>query len=328
LPNVAYGPGVDIPFVSAAEIRAALTFEGLIEHLRQAHRLAPPAVDRLLMSEGASAAGDNHFLLLPAWERGAALGVKVTTVFPANPSQPSGCPAVQALYVLIDGTDGSPVALIDGTEMTYWKTAADSTLAADYLARRDVSSLLMVGAGGLAPYLIRAYLAVRPGISRVEVWNRTAAKAEALAAAWDGRGAVVAVADLGAAARAADVVCCVTASSEPLVAGEWLRPGTHLDLIGGFTPAMREADDEAVRRSHLFVDSRWFTIGHCGDLTQPFERGVRGAEDVEADLFDLATGRHPGRRADDEHTLFKSAGGAHLDLMAARHIVGALGLAR
>jgi ornithine cyclodeaminase len=272
------------------------------------------------MSDGA----DNHFLLLPAWVAGEALGIKVTTVFPANPSRPGGRPAVQAVYVLLDGADGSPVALLDGTEMTYWKTAADSALGADYLARPDVATLLMVGAGGLAPHLVRAYLSIRPGIREVSVWNRTPGKAHALADQWPERGLVSAVDDLERAVRAADIVCCVTSATEPLVRGEWLAAGAHLDLIGGFTPAMREADDEAVRRSRLFVDSRWFTIGHCGDLTQPFERGVRSAADVEADLFELASGRHPGRRADDELTLFKSAGGAHLDLMAAQHIVGVL----
>ncbi|MGH9134089.1 MAG: ornithine cyclodeaminase [Ilumatobacteraceae bacterium] len=317
---------MEVPFITAERLRDGLTFGPLIEHLRRAHRMSPPAVDRLLMSDGKGGDGArDHFLILAAWTPGDAMGVKVTTVFPGNPARPAGHPAVQALYVLLDGADGSPVALVDGTEMTYWKTAADSALGADYLARRDASKLLMVGAGGLAPHLIRAYLSVRPAIGQVLVWNRTAVKAAALADGWSGPGEVSAVTDLEPAVRAADVVCCVTAASEPVVLGDWLRPGTHLDLIGGFTPEMRETDDEAVRRSHLFVDSRWFTIGQCGDLTGPFDRGVRSATDVEADLFDLASGRHPGRRTDDELTLFKSGGGGHLDLMAARHIVDALG---
>lgn len=313
-----------LPFVSGEQMRDGLVFGPLVEHLRNAHRLPPPAVDRLLMSQGEGGGDDNHYLILPAWIHDEAMGVKITTVFPANPSRPVGRPAVQALYVLIDGADGTPAALLDGTEMTYWKTAADSTLGADYLARSDAATFLMVGAGGLAPYLIRAYLSIRPELTRVLLWNRTADKSKALAAGWPGPGEVEVVTDLEVAVRSADIVCCATAASDPVVFGEWLRPGTHLDLIGGFTPSMREADDEAVRRSHLFVDSRWFTIGHCGDLTQPFERGVRTAAEVEADLFDLATGRHPGRRSDDELTLFKSGGGAHLDLMAAQHIFDAL----
>ena len=315
---------MDLPFVSGEQMRDRLAFGPLVEHLRNAHRLPPPAVDRVLMSQGDGSGDDNHYLILPAWIHDEAMGIKITTVFPANPSRPAGRPAVQALYVLIDGTDGTPIALLDGTEMTYWKTAADSTLGADYLARRDAATLLMVGAGALAPYLIRAYLSVRPDLTAVQVWNRTAAKAQRLAAGWSGPGRVDAVSDLAAAVRTADIVCCVTAASDPVVCGEWLQPGTHLDLIGGFTPSMREANDEAVRRSRLFVDSRWFTIGHCGDLTQPFERGVRTAAGVEADLFDLASGRHPGRGADDDLTLFKSGGGAHLDLMAAQHIFSVL----
>ena len=211
------------------------------------------------------------------------------------------------------------------TEMTYWKTAADSALAADYLARSDARSLLMVGAGALAPFLIRAHLAVRPTLTRLLIWNRSPARAEALAAAWRGAPALELAGDLEAAARGADIICCATASRRPLIAGEWLKAGVHLDLVGGFTPEMREADDRAVARARLFVDCRDTTLAEVGDLTQPIGRGVISADDLEADLFALCAGAHPGRRAAADITLFKSGGGGHLDLMTAEYLIETIG---
>jgi ornithine cyclodeaminase len=301
-------------------IASALDFAGLIEHLRNGHRQPPPAVERVLMRQKLSPQSENACLIWPAWQHDRALGIKITSIFPNNTDRP----AVQALYVLLDGGNGAPKALLDGTELTYWKTAADSALGADYLARGDADTFLMVGAGALAPFLIRAYRAIRPGLTRVLIWNRTRAKAERLARAIPRPTRAKAVADLENAVAEADIVCCATASHEPLIRGEWLRPGTHLDLIGGFTPRMREADDEAVRRARLFVDSRWFTVEHVGDLTQPIANGVITSEEVDADLFDLCAGRHPGRRDAREITLFKSGGGAHLDLMTAQHIAAHL----
>ena len=259
-------------------------------------------------------------LVWPAWLPGQHLGVKVVTMFPGN----QVVPAVQGLYLLFDGRNGSPLAVIDGTELTYWKTAADSALGADMLARTDVHSLLMVGAGALAPYLIRAYQAIRPGLQQVMVWNRTADKAHAVANAVQGTSASVAT-DLQAAVRAADIVCCATSSRAPLVMGQWLRPGTHLDLVGGYTPDMRESDDAAVRRARIFVDSRWFTVNHVGDLTQPIANGAISRTDVLGDLFELCSGQVQGRTEAHQITLFKSGGGAHLDLMTAQYIAQMVG---
>ena len=306
---------MSIRFIDAAQIARTCGFPGLIAHLRAAHREPPPAVERVLMQQRSPSGTDNAVLVWPAWQGGHNLGVKVVTMFPDNRVLPS----VQGIYLLFDGNDGAPQAVIDGTELTYWKTAADSALGADMLARTDAHSLLMVGAGALSPYLIRAYQAIRPSLQRVVVWNRSPDKASRVAAAVRGTPATVAT-DLRAAVQDADIVCCATNSPAPLVLGKWLRPGTHLDLIGGYTPEMRETDDDAVRRAQLFVDSRWFTVDHVGDLTQPIASGVITRAHVLADLFELCGGQHGGRSDMQQITLFKSGGGAHLDLMTAQYI--------
>ena len=174
----------------------------------------------------------------------------------------------------------------------------------------------MVGAGALAPYLVAAHRAVCPGIREVLVWNRRLEKAEALARDVGG----IAIADLEAAVRQADIVSTATAATEPLVEGAWLKQGAHLDLVGGFTPEMRECDDEAVTRSSIFVDSRWFAVDQPGDLADPIKRGVITREAVRADLFQLCKGAMTGRHSAQEITLFKNGGGSHLDLFTALHI--------
>ena len=307
---------MDPLFHSAQAIAQSLSFPALINHLREAHRQPPPEVQRVLMQQRAASGCDNAFLIWPAWQHERNLGIKIATIFPDN----RHCPTIQALYVLFDGQDGSIQALLDGTEMTYWKTAADSALGADYLARNNARNFLMVGAGQMAPFLMRAYRSIRPGLERVQLWNRTPERARELAQALAPEFEAEVVSDLAAAVRQADIVCCATASQEPLIKGGWLRPGTHLDLIGGYTPTMREADDDAVRRARLYVDSRWFTVAHAGDLTQPIASGIITPADVIGDLFGLCSGRCPARTHDEDITLFKSGGGAHLDLMTAQHI--------
>lgn len=306
---------MNTPFIDAQTLAKSLTYDGLVEHLRQAHCKPPPEVQRLLMQEPVEGCADNSFLIWPAWQHGSHLGIKICTLFPQNRQLPT----VQALYALFDGKDGSLQALIDGTEMTYWKTAADSALGADLLARQDVKTLLIVGAGAMAPHMVAAYRAIRPGLSRVLLWNRTPERAQALLAGIDGIATEVAL-ELAEAVQAADVVCCVTASTSPLIRGDWLRQGTHVDLIGGYTPQMRETDDEVMRRARIYVDSRWFTVEHVGDLTQPIASGVIRREDVRGDLFDLCSGQVPARQHLSDITLFKSGGGAHLDLMTAQYI--------
>jgi len=247
-------------------------------------------------------------------ERGY-IGVKVATVFPGNSAR--GRPAVAGVYLLFSGRSGEPLALIDGSALTLWRTSAASGLAASYLARSDAHRLLMVGSGALAPYLIEAHAAVRP-ISEVLVWNRRADKAAKLAERLKGRRySVAATEDLEGAVRGADVVSCATLSSEPLVEGGWLKPGAHLDLVGGFRPDMRETDDEAVRRARVFVDTREGATKEAGDIVQPLESGLIGPDDIAADLFDLTRGERAGRRFYDQITMFKSVGTALEDLAGA-----------
>jgi ornithine cyclodeaminase len=295
--------------LDAAQTAAALPFERLIPALREAfvsgaevplrhrHDIAQP--------DGTKAA----LLLMPAWRANGLLGVKVVSVFPGNGAR--DLPAVSASYLLCDGATGEHLALIDGSEITRRRTAAASALAGSFLAREDAATLLIVGSGHVGGLMAEAYRAVRR-IERVMVWNIRAAGAERLARRLAGE----AVTDLAAAVRQADIVSCATLSHEPLVRGEWLRPGTHLDLIGGFTPAMREADDEAVRRSRVFVDTD-AALAEAGDLIDPIAHGVLHRENIAGTLFSLCRGETPGRRSAQEITLFKSVGSALEDLAAA-----------
>lgn len=296
--------------VTAAEVHWICEWERLVGALAEAHRGPKPLVDRSEIHDG-----ENTFLNLPAWQPGVAMGTKIITVLPGNANRSAGPPAIQAVYPLFDGETGSPLAVIDGTALTYRKTAADSALGSQILSRSDAKTLLMVGAGALARYLIEAHRAVRP-IETVLVWNRRKEKAEKLAGEFGGD----AVEDLSAAVPAADIISCATSSTSPLVKGEWLKEGAHLDLVGGFTPEMRECDDEAVLRARLFVDSGWFAIDQPGDLADPLRRGVIGRGKIEADLFDLCKPGHDVARLPQDITLFKNGGGAHLDLFTALFI--------
>lgn len=306
-------------FIDGTEVEAVLDYPVLIAELAAAHRAGVDQAERLLMTQQRADGLPNHFLIWPAWQNDQALGIKLATTFPDNAG--SDLPTVHAVYVLFDGRNGAPSAVIDGTAMTPWKTAADSALGARLLAREDAAHLLMVGAGVMAPHLIRAHLTVRPAIRRVTIWNRTPDRAAALASTLALDGVEIATSkDLEAAARQADLISCATGATAPLIHGAWLKPGTHLDLVGGFTPEMRETDDAAFRRARVFVDSRWFTIGHCGDLVAPMASGALTEAEVLGDLFQLCRGEVAGRETEADITLFKNAGGGHLDLMTARLI--------
>jgi alanine dehydrogenase len=299
--------------ISASAVAAALDYPNLIDRLRQAFRAGAHAPIRQQYALGNGHSG--RLLLMPAWRPGGPIGVKVVTVMPGNRDR--NLPTVQASYLLLDGATGALRALIDGDELTRRRTAAASALAAGFLARDDARRFLMVGAGALAAHLVRAHAVVRP-IRDVAVWNRTAARARTLAVELSQAGlAARAVDDLAAAVNAADIVCCATTSALPLIQGEWLRPGQHLDLVGGFTPAMREADDAAIGRARLYVDSRAGGLAEAGDIVDPLRRGLICEDDVVGDLFDLCRGECAGRGSPDEITLFKSVGHALEDLAAA-----------
>jgi alanine dehydrogenase len=304
--------------VSGAEMARVLTFPALIGALRQAFRgdITVPVRHHheIVRPDGATA---TH-LLMPAWTNGSGanfLGTKIVNVFPDNGKR--GLPSIFGTYLLMSGETGEPLAVMDGTVLTAWRTAAASALAASFLAREDAAHLVMVGAGALAPMLIRAHASVRP-IRRVTLWNRNRARCEGVAAELASEGLDCAIAsDLETAVRGADIISCATLSREPLVKGAWLKTGAHLDLVGAYSPAMRESDDAAVRGARIFVDTRAGALKEAGDIVQPIAAGVITASDIEGDLFDLCSAAEAPRRGADDITLFKSVGTAIEDLAAA-----------
>jgi ornithine cyclodeaminase/alanine dehydrogenase-like protein (mu-crystallin family) len=306
--------------ISANDIDGCLTYTGLVETLREAFRAGAVQPVRHHHTVERPQGSDTTLLLMPAWtdfrkEQGDGhIGVKIVTVSPDNNS--IGKPAVMGLYLLMDGRTGEPQALIDGQRLTLWRTACASALAASYLAREDASRLLVVGAGALSVHLARAHASQRP-IREVRVWNRTPANAEKVAEALrrDGMDAAVAE-DLDAAAAAADIITCATLSTEPLVRGAVLKPGAHVDLVGAFSPSMRESDDEAIARASVYVDTRAGATKEAGDIVQAIGSGALTPEGIKADLFELARGEKAGRQSADEITLFKSVGAAIEDLAA------------
>lgn len=301
--------------LSNADVAAALAYPALIAALERmfAEGCVQPLRHHHPLDADNPQAG--MLLLMPAWQSGGYLGLKTLTVIPKNSAK--GLPSIQSLYLLFDGTSGTPLALMAAEELTCRRTAAASALAARFLARPDAAKMLMVGAGAMAPCLIRAHATGRQ-LTDIAIWNHHYEKAERLAETLKAEGLPVrATPDIEAAAREADIISTATLSSEPLVRGAWLKPGAHLDLVGAFTPAMRESDDEAVRRASLFVDTRTGALSEAGDILQPLRAGVIGEADIRADLYDLCRGVRTGRQSESEITLFKSTGAALEDLAAA-----------
>ncbi len=302
--------------IDAAATREALPFDRLIPALRAmfvAGCEVPLRHTHTLADAAGNAAGT--LLIMPAWQPGACLGIKTVGIFPGNAGR--GLPGLHSTYLLFDAQTGVPLAQLDGDEITSRRTAAASALAASFLARADARHLLVVGAGRVGSLLPSAYRAVLP-IERVSVWDRTPAHAQALVERLraDGIDAHPAGALHDAAAHA-DIVSCATLATDPLVQGAWLRPGTHLDLIGSFTPQMREADDACFEGgARLYVDTAE-ALQKSGELLGPMSRGVFAAGDVAGTLADLARGTVMGRQRTDERTVFKSVGTALEDLAAA-----------
>ncbi len=258
---------------------------------------------------------DATLLLMPAWMDGKSYGgVKIVNVHPGNSER--SLAAVSATYLLFDEVTGKHLALLDGAVMTARRTAAASALAATYLARKDAKNLLIVGAGTVAEQLAHAYRAAIPSLEKITIWNRNLASAEKLAAKLAEAGITAnCVRELVSAVDGTDIITCATLSNEPIIKGEWLKPGQHLDLIGGFTPEMREADDEAIRRSRVFVDTEAAKV-EAGDICIPIASGILKANAIAGDLYGMCR-ETAGRRSVEEITLFKSAGSAIEDLAAA-----------
>jgi ornithine cyclodeaminase len=305
--------------IDQAGVDAALAFPALIDALAGAFRgdITVPVRHHHEMHRPDGEVATH--LLMPAWTGAgmapAYLGTKIVNVFPKNGQR--GLPAIMGTYLLMSGETGEPLAAMDGARLTVWRTAAASALASRFLSNPAAETLVMVGAGALAPFLIRAHMAVRP-IRHVALWNHAPARAKALAERLAAEGLpVVAVEDLRQAVAGADIISSATLSKDPLVRGAWLKPGTHLDLVGAYNPGMRESDDEAVRRARLFVDTRAGATKEAGDIVQPIADGVITAGAIEGDLFDLCRGTIMVNRRADDITLFKSVGTAIEDLAAA-----------
>jgi ornithine cyclodeaminase/alanine dehydrogenase-like protein (mu-crystallin family) len=306
-------------FVGADEIRRTLSFPTLIAALEAAHRRP-----KMELQNGLLGNESEQYFVRHAVDNGRYMASKLVTSFPANLNS-GALPAVQALCVLFDGRNGQPLCVMDGTELTYWRTAADSALGAKILSSPEPATLLIVGAGAMAAPLIRAHRTVRPSLRRIIIWNRTVERAARLVAQLLEEGTYAELAqDLDAATQTADIISTCTRSNAPLVLGANLRPGVHLDLVGGYTPATREADDEAARRSLVFVDCRESAFDGVGDIALPIAHGAIKESDVLGDLYDLIGGRVSGRQSPADITFFKNAGGGHLDLMTAELIFRAL----
>jgi ornithine cyclodeaminase len=295
-----------IPF---AEGEARLDWLALTDALAAGHRLPKGEVKDVLMYRG-----NDTLLNRSAWIDGMGLAVKCATIFPGNAAL--GKPVVGGAMTLYSDTDGGLEAIVDFHLVTKWKTAGDSLLAARRLARPDSREILIVGAGTVGHSLRAAYGAAFPQ-ARFTVWNRSPEGAERFRA--DHPDVAIAP-DLEAAVRAADIVTCATMSSTPILRGDWLRPGQHIDLIGAYRPDMREADSRALQRARIFCDSRDTTIHHIGEFIDPIKAGEIAEADILADFYD---GDAMRRGSDDEITLFKNGGGAHLDLMTGRYILDA-----
>ncbi|CAI8327717.1 MAG: Delta(1)-pyrroline-2-carboxylate reductase [Rhodospirillaceae bacterium] len=313
-------------FITAPEIEIALDQKSLIEALRRAFRMGAsarpyqaPLRNRFYVE---NVHADPTILLnMPSWQVDGDLGIKMVTVNTGNPAK--GLPMVQGVYLFLDAGTGKVRGILEAEMITVKRTAAASALASSYLSRSDASRLLIVGAGALARHFIDAHRAVRP-ISDVLVWNRTPKRAEELVANYrlqedaSALNSIGVTDDLEAAVSGADIVTCITASSEPVIFGDWVREGTHVDLVGAFSPDSRESDDTLVQKARIFVDTRTGALAEAGDLIIPMNNGLITEDDVAADLFDLTQGERDGRRFYDQITLFKNCGSAIEDLVAAR----------
>jgi ornithine cyclodeaminase len=303
------------PFLSYDATIERLDWAGAVEALRKGHDLPGAQIKDAFLGPPTGT-----MVSRSAYIEGLGYGAKTFTVLDANAAR--GLPTVQGAMLVFDKDDGGLRAIVDSALVTEFKTAADSVLGASLLARPDSKHLLIVGAGTVATSLVKAYASALPGIERISVWSRRPEQAQKLVAGFGDRGInVAAVSDLQAAVGWADIVSSATMARQPVILGDWVRPGTHVDLIGAFKADMREADDVLMAKAALFVDSRETTLGHIGELIQPIASGAITADSVLGDLYDLVRREARRRQSDDEVTLFKNGGGAHLDLMIASWIV-------
>lgn len=296
---------MDIPYITAPDV--TLDWPSIVAAIQRGHSAAKPEISDQFLHRG-----NDTLLSRAAWIDGLGIAVKSVTVMPKS------TPSVQGAMLLFNDATGAVEAVVDSALVTKWKTVGDSLLGAKLLARPEAKRLLIIGAGTVAEGLAEAYPTHFPGLE-IEVWNRSAEKAKALAA---GQPHIRAVTNLAEAVARADIISTATMAKTPVLNGAWLQAGQHLDLIGAFTADMREADDDALQRSRIFVDSMATTVEHIGELMIPLASGAITRADIHGDLYDLAQGAK-GRLSAEDITLFKNGGGAHLDLMVGQEILAA-----
>lgn len=295
--------------VLGPELTDQLSWADAVEALRKGHTLPRAAISDMLMPMA-----EGELLTRSAAISGLGAGTKSVTIRPNNPVLLPPAPSVQGLFTLFDEDRGHPVCLIDGALLTFWKTVADSLLGASYLAPSDAKSLAVIGTGPIAKGLLEGYVTLFPELTDIRIWGRTRARAQAIA---DEMTFPLTVCDSAEdAVRGADIITSATASRSPVIKGEWVKQGAHIDLVGAHGPDMREADDALISSASLFVDSRETVLEHIGELRIPIAKRLISRADVKGDLYDLVMADNR-RRSVDEITVFKNGGGAHLDLMVA-----------
>lgn len=304
-------------YFSAEQVNRSLDYATLVDRLGEMFRAGCEAPLRHHHSINRADGSEGTLLLMPAWQTNGPVGIKVVSVFPENARR--GKASVLGSYLLLNGDTGEPEALMDGVALTVRRTACASALAARHLAKQDAKYLFVVGAGALAPHLIGAHCAVRP-IEEVLIWNHNKERARLLAETLSKTLSISVdwTEELGGTCADADIISCATLSPDPLIKGEWLNPGAHLDLVGAYRPDMRESDDEVMRRGRVFVDTRAGALTEAGDIVQAIASGALTEDDIQGDLYQLCRHEVRGRRAPDEITVFKSVGTALEDLAAAK----------
>lgn len=311
----------DLTILNAEATAARLPFGALVNALAEGFATGCQLPERHHHTIERPGEPDATLLLMPAWSRAEApqqyLGVKIVTVYPGNVSR--SLPGLVSTYILYDAATGQQLAIMDGNTITGRRTAATSALAARMLARPESSRLLVLGAGRIGSLIPYAYRAVLP-IEHVSIWSPIAEEAQSLVERLhrDGIAAVV-VSDLASAVHDADVVSAATLATEPVIMGEWIRSGTHVDLIGAFTPSMRESDDETVRKASIYVDTME-ALHEPGDIVQPLRAGVISDAEILGSLAELSRGEVPARTSDGQITLFKAVGSGLADLIAAQMV--------
>lgn len=289
-----------------AEIKNGFTSSTIKVPQRHHHDFANPKEDV-----------DSTLLLMPAWNPSKEAGVKIVTVSPNNGKY--NLPSIQGTYIYLDAHKGMVKAILAAKALTAKRTAATSALAASYLAKKDASSLFMIGTGALSKNLILAHASVRP-IKRVYVWGRSLEKAQAICNELTNENfSITAIETIEEKISEVDIISCATLSKTPLVLGKYLKKGQHLDLVGAYKKDMREADDEAIQKSSVFVDTYQGGLKESGDIVIPLQNGIISKNAIKADLFELCSGIKQGRQNEQEITFFKSVGHALEDLTAATY---------